>query len=555
MGLNRRDVLKLGLFSSAALMLPAERLARAKLAVADRMPTSRLPKPFTVPFATPPVLEPTLRGTETDYYNIVQKQAGVEILPGYTTQIWGYNGITPGPTIKVRRGRKSVVRQANNLPDVHPTLRYNVWSSTHLHGSASLPEYDGYASDITYPGECKDYRYPNAQDGRTLWYHDHGVHITAENAYMGLAGMYIMQDDFEQASGVPQGPYDVPLILRDALFTSKGELIFDDNSESSVMGDVILANGRPWPVMRVEQRKYRFRVLNASISRSYDYSLSTGDPFWVIATDGGLMPQAQVVTHIRHGMAERYEIVIDFSKYKPGQRVVLRNNNSLPNNINYDNTDKIMAFDIVGPPTSTAYNGTPTILNADCAVMKLTDRDAVKTRQFVFERKNSSWTINGTTWDDVVNSDYRRTLADPKLGTTEIWELRNKSGGWFHPVHIHLIDFKVLDRNGKPPHPWEMGPKDVVYVGENETVRVAMTFGPHTGRYMMHCHNLVHEDHDMMGQFNVVGDIEHGGHDPRLEDAARPLPFPDFHDEDLDTIEPPDDPADDDNSGSSESGS
>jgi spore coat protein A, manganese oxidase len=100
-----------------------------------------------------------------------------------------------------------------------------------------------------------------------------------------------------------------------------------------------------------------------------------------------------------------------------------------------------------------------------------------------------------------------------------------------------------------------MGPKDVVYVGENETVRVAMTFGPHTGRYMMHCHNLVHEDHDMMGQFNVVGDIEHGGHDPRLEDAARPLPFPDFHDEDLDTIEPPDDPADDDNSGSSESGS
>ena len=188
--------------------------------------------------------------------------------------------------------------------------------------------------------------------------------------------------------------------------------------------------------------------------------------------------------------------------------------------------------------------------------MKLTERDAVKTRQFVFERKNSSWTINGTTWDDVVNSDYRRTLADPKLGTTEIWELKNKSGGWFHPVHIHLIDFKVLDRNGKPPHPWELGPKDVVYVGENETVRVAMTFGPHTGRYMMHCHNLVHEDHDMMGQFNVVGDIEHGGHDPRLEDAARPLPFPDFYDEDLDPIEMPDDPAgDDDSSGSSESGS
>ena len=206
MGLNRRDVLKLGLFSSAALMLPAERLARAKLAVADRMPTSRLPKPFTVPFATPPVLEPALRGSASDYYDIVQKQAGVEILPGYTTQIWGYNGITPGPTIKVRRGRKSVVRQANNLPDVHPTQRYNVWT-------VDAPPRVRVAARVRrlrerhhVPRRGKDYRYPNAQDGRTLWYHDHGVHITAENAYMGLAGMYIMQDDFEQASGIPQGP-------------------------------------------------------------------------------------------------------------------------------------------------------------------------------------------------------------------------------------------------------------------------------------------------------------------------------------------------------------
>ena len=166
MGLNRRDVLKLGLFSSAALMLPAERLARAKLAVADRMPTSRLPKPFTVPFATPPVLEPTLRGSATDYYNIVQKQAGVEILPGYTTQIWGYNGITPGPTIKVeaRAARRSSARPTT-CPTSHPTLRYNVWTSVHLHGSASLPQYDGYASDITYPGAVQGLPVPQLQDG------------------------------------------------------------------------------------------------------------------------------------------------------------------------------------------------------------------------------------------------------------------------------------------------------------------------------------------------------------------------------------------------------
>jgi FtsP/CotA-like multicopper oxidase with cupredoxin domain len=127
--------------------------------------------------------------------------------------------------------------------------------------------------------------------------------------------------------------------------------------------------------------------------------------------------------------------------------------------------------------------------------------------------------INGQTWEDVINSGYRHVLASPALGAVEIWELRNRSGGWFHPVHIHLIDFKILDRNGAPPFPFERGPKDTVYLGENETVRLLMRFGPQEGRYMMHCHNLVHEDHDMMGQFEVGS----GGPDPILADPARPV--------------------------------
>ena len=137
--------------------------------------------------------------------------------------------------------------------------------------------------------------------------------------------------------------------------------------------------------------------------------------------------------------------------------------------------------------------------------MLLREGDAVRTRKLEFERKNSSWTINGTTWDDVVNSGYTKVIANPREGDVEIWELENRSGGWFHPVHIHLVDFQILDRNGRPPHPYEMGPKDVAYVGENETVRVLMRFGPHCGRYMVHCHNLVHEDDDMMIQFAVGG--------------------------------------------------
>jgi spore coat protein A, manganese oxidase len=325
MELRRRDLLKLGLFSSAALMLPAERIARTKSAFGDRIAASKLPKPFTVGFDVPPELPIAKSNLTWDAYRLDQIENAVEIIPGLKTPIWGYNGITPGPTIRVRRGRKVVVRQCNDLPGVHPQLRYKVWTSTHLHGSASLPQYDGYASDITNVAQWKDYKYPNSQDARTLWYHDHGVHQTASNAYMGLAAMYIQHDDLELGLPIPHGRYDVPLILRDAMFTKKGALIFDDNSESSAFGDVILANGKPWPVMKVERRKYRFRILNASISRSFLLKLSTGDPMYVIGTDGGLMPEPQATTRLRHGMAERYEVIIDFARYKVGQRVVLQN--------------------------------------------------------------------------------------------------------------------------------------------------------------------------------------------------------------------------------------
>ena len=164
--------------------------------------------------------------------------------------------------------------------------------------------------------------------------------------------------------------------------------------------------------------------------------------------------------------------------------------------------------------------------------MKLTERDAVKTRQFA----SSARTAVDDQRHDLGRRRRQRLPPDagrPQLDEVEIWELRNKSGGWFHPVHIHLIDFKILDRNGKPPLP-RAGPEGRRLRRRERDRARAMRFGPHTGRYMMHCHNLVHEDHDMMVQFNVVGDIELAGDDPRLEDTARPLPFPDFYDEDLD---------------------
>jgi FtsP/CotA-like multicopper oxidase with cupredoxin domain len=319
---------------------------------------------------------------------------------------------------------------------------------------------------------------------------------------MGLYGQHHVTDALEQSLPIPHGEFDVPLLVGDATFNADGSLLFDNHDQSGVYGDVILVNGRPWPVMQVKRRKYRFRILNASVSRSYEWWLDSGEPLTVIATDGGLIPYPQVVQSLRHGMAERYEVIIDFAAYPAGRRVVLQNS-SPKNNQDAQNTDKVMAFDVVADDFDPIDNTIPDELDPAFPVMLLTEAGAIRTRSLEFKRQHGQWTIDGNTWDDVVESDFTLCAAEPSAGDVEIWELRNSSGGWFHPVHIHLVDFQILDRNGRPPLPHERGPKDVVYVGEDNAVRLLMKFEGR-GRYMIHCHNLVHEDHDMMAQFDVL---------------------------------------------------
>ncbi|WP_445259055.1 multicopper oxidase family protein [Nocardioides aurantiacus] len=502
MTLTRRDWLKMSALGAAAVALPVERTVSGLSVLTSRIAESALPAPFTTGFTVPPTIRPVRSDATTDYYRVSMERTSAEIVPGLRTEMWGYNGVVPGPTFVVPQGRKVVVRHVNNLPPAHPVLRYAPWTSVHLHGSASLPQYDGYASDITNPGQYKDYRYPNYQPARTLWYHDHGLHHTAENVFMGLAGMYTMTDPLERSLPIPHGEYDVPLVVSDTMLNSDGSLLFTTNDESGFYGDVILVNGRPWPAMKVARRKYRFRILNASVSRSYNWSLSTGDRMAVIATDAGLMTEPQYVTNFRHGVAERYEVVIDFAKYKTGQRVVLRGGNP-KNNIGFTHTNKAMAFDVTDDGFSAADNDVPTSLNPLQPTMALPESAAVATRRLDFGRSNGRWTINGTTWDDVVRSRFTKVLAAPKIDDVEIWELRNLSGGWNHPAHIHFIDFRILSRNGRPALPHERGAKDVVYLGENESVRLLIKFDQGRGKYMIHCHNLVHEDHDMMAQFEI----------------------------------------------------
>ncbi len=442
------------------------------------------------------------------------------------TPLWGYNGTVPGPTIKARKGRRTVVRQINALPAQHPALGYVPWTSTHLHGSPTLPQYDGYASDITYPGEYKDYIYPNTCEARTLWYHDHGVHHTAENVYMGLVAQYQLTDPVETALKIPHGRYDVPLIIGDVKFAQDGSLLWDDDDHNSLFGDVILVNGKPWPTMKVEQRKYRFRILNASISRGFRLQLTSGQPLIVIATDGGLMAKPKPVTTLTIGMAERYEVVIDFAGLPVGQRVQMVNL-GVENAVDYDNTGKVMQFEVSGPPTSTANNQVPATLTTPHPVMTIPTSAAKRTRRMRLKHDDitNEWTIDEKTWQDVVDSGFQSLFANPAPGDVEIWEIETTGGGWFHPLHIHFVDFRVLSRNGGPPRPEELGPKDVVYVGEDQRVRILARFsqqgGAH-GRYMIHCHNLTHEDHDMMAQFQI------GTHDATVDpiNAAPPRRLP-----------------------------
>jgi FtsP/CotA-like multicopper oxidase with cupredoxin domain len=554
MMLSRRDALKLGglsVLGVAALGTPLGTGAQAKSA--SRLSDANFPKRYAVEIAKQPAAAPTMVDGVAHYDLTLRRNPVADVLGnGLKTPVFGYEGVFPGPRIEVDRHTPAVVRFRNHLDAVGP-FGSPARTSTHLHGSASLPEYDGYANDTTPVGSYKDYHYPNFQPARTLWYHDHGVHWTAQQAYGGLAAMYVMHDKDEQEL-LPKGEFDVPLMVNDAIFGADGQLLYEDNSHSGLWGDVILVNGRPWPVMKVQRRTYRFRILNCSIARSYNWRLSNGMPLQVVATDGGLMPKGVAVSSMRHGGAERYEVVIDFSKVPASTKRIELLNGSNKNNVDYDYTGKVLAFDLLDVPvtkTRASYDD-PTVQEpdptwnrsydgfklVDSEIMSLPTSGSYRRRHFKLRRDDvtQQFMLDDTSWEEVVDSEFRRVLADPELGDTEIWELENSSGGWFHPVHVHLVDFRIINRVGGAGKvlPHEQGPKDVVYVGEGETVSLLVKFNAPGGdpdftggRYMVHCHNLPHEDHDMMGQF-LVGDVDFDEDPHHPVYAAQPVPDPTY---------------------------
>lgn len=477
--------------------------------------TARLPEPFTVPLPVPPVLRPDRRG-DADYYRITQRVAQAEILPGVKTQVWGYNGLFPGPTIESRSGRPAVVDHRNEL--TVPTV-------VHLHGGRTPHQYDGYPTDLVLPvggwhgkdyhphdGEIsnggKRYVYPLGQPAATLWYHDHRMDFTGPAVYKGLAGFHLVHDDAEDALPLPRGDRDIPLMICDRAFAEDGSLRYpaldpslsdkpgvQPDYMSGVLGDCILVNGAPWPQLEVSNVRYRLRILNASNARRYQLALDPPPPqgtsFVQIGSDGGLLGTPVGHDQIQIAQAERFDVVVDFSSYPVGAKV------TLVNKLSRGGTGKIMRFAVARRGRDDSR-----VPQRLAGYEQLTPAQAKVTREFTFRRGGTDrdgvtlWTVNGKPFDPA------RIDARPQLGTVERWKISTQNVP--HPIHIHLARFQVATRDGGSPGPYDHGWKDTVDADSGSHIDVLVKFGGYRGKYVFHCHNLEHEDMAMMDNFHVV---------------------------------------------------
>lgn len=521
-------------------------------------------KPFVDALPIPKTLSPKTKCECHDYYEVGMEEFEHKFHRDLEpTKIWGYEGQFPGPVIDVNRGKAAHVKWMNDLPDkhllpidrtLHGSGEHNpeVRTVVHLHGAEVEPEYDGYpedwfSNDYKYVGPCfKDpvYKYNNKQRAGTLWYHDHAVGITRLNVYAGLAGMYIIRDDEERSLNLPKGKYELPLIIADKGFNEDGSLFYpedtpvpplDDRPDDFPIPSVtpgeafenITVNGKVWPYFEVERRKYRFRILNVSNERFYRIALDSGQPLIQIGSDGGLIEHPVEMKELLIAPAERMDVIIDFSNQPAGTKITMTNTAPVPFGLpsppaqdpDPETDGQIMQFHVIDA-TGKDNSEIPERLSH---IRKIEEDEAIIERDITLDVATDEWNrlkflLNNKEW-------HERIDVKPKLGDTEIWRFIN-SGGAVHPMHIHLIQFQVLDRipfdgeafdetrnihiTGKPvpPAPNERGWKDVVHSPPGFITRVIMRFGPFTGRYVYHCHILEHEDHDMMRPFEVVAPDE-----------------------------------------------
>lgn len=532
---SRRAVFKYGLAAGGALLLQNTlnigRASSANDSVASP-PTTPFVEPLPIASIATPIL-PTIvvpnpgrmLPDDVTIYEVDSREGRHSFHPQLPlNSIWGYNGTTPGPTFIAEADSNVLVRFNNWLPQNDPVGIGMPINAIHRHGGFQASSDDGYPLDTFHTGGSRDYLFFNPAADSNLWYHDHSIDITAENVYRGLAGLYLIFDQLDSLLGeTDPNPsalrlpgrmvngnrqYDIPIVVQDRQFNANGFLTYDTFSHNGFIGDKFVVNGKIQPYFDVKPRKYRFRFLNGSNARQYEFVLREGDtdrPFdWVIGTDNRLFetPLADVES-FRIASSERVQAVIDFSKYA-GKEIYLVNRLA--------QTEGRKPDGIVSPGTqilkfrvSANKVADPSRVPATLRPIPASERPdlvlqgGVQTKRvFKLDRQGGAWAINGELFDE------NRISASPKEDEFEIWEL-NSSGGWEHPVHIHLTNFFIISRDGKTPAPIERGWKDVVVVGgDRKSVKILIKFSGFTGKYALHCHNMEHEDARMMANFEVM---------------------------------------------------
>jgi len=478
------------------------------------------------------------------------------------SKIWGFDGQFPGPLFRETYGVPILVRYRNNLPS-GPFPFGSPEITTHLHNGHTPTESDGHPLDF-FPSKAaasaaalkagfagyKDQHYPNVYAGfsttprdpkapadgdpnealASLWYHDHRVDFTAANVVHGLAGFYNLFDHLDTGDEntglrLPSGPYDVPIMFFDPAFDPEYQGVFDVFNTDGVLGDKFTANGIIQPKFAVKQRRYRLRLLNIGRARWYEFWVADSKgkfiakPFWQISSDGNLLPFPLLVDSVRMSVAERPDMVIDFNdlvnvkKYSPPFYLVNRleqTNGRGPTGklLPFSIGNSIIRFDDDGAleppeqdnslPLTTATKLRPLNPLPSAAVLaKLTHR------RFKLERGNGAWQINGKFYE--FDAAYNATTTDLiPMNAAEVWTVENGGGGWAHPAHIHYEEHRVITLNGKAPPPAEAGRKDVSGLGPKDEVTIYVQFRDTPGRFVQHCHNVVHEDHAMMADFQIV---------------------------------------------------
>lgn len=461
------------------------------------------------------------------------------------TWSWGFNGITPGPTYHANYGEPIFVRRINMMPPVGTgEAKFPLPSLTiHLHNAHTASESDGIPQDYFNPGEFWDHHYANFPAGfdereilTTLWYHDHRLDFTAPNVYAGLTGFYLLFDDRDsnnerdrnpRAFRMPSGQYDIPLILHDVQFDEFGQVVWDFfNPEpepglmipsalyttNGMLGDRFTVNRIIQPYLTVKRRKYRFRILNGGPSRLYNLFLRAdsskpdaarkGEKFFVVSTDGNLLEEPIETDSIEVWVAQRHDVIIDFSHFEDGDyvylvnRLEMRDDGAGPTGRNLDEGDLIMRFNVEGGKPQDPSR----IPNKMRELPDINMDEVRRERLFVFDYDNGLWTINGRLMDP------NRADARIEQGSAEIWTFRNAGNAWAHPIHTHFEEFQILEVNGRPVKKGDVlkSRKDVVSLGPNDEVRFFGRWRDFLGKHVMHCHNVVHEDHAMMIRWDIV---------------------------------------------------